>query len=60
MAVQIITHPDLPIPRVLPFLTNAIISLGGCRTEGIFRVPGDGERVNGTFLKNQFIFRIKM
>lgn len=39
--------PGLPIPRVLPFLTEAIISLGGCNTEGIFRVPGDGERVNG-------------
>ena len=39
--------PGLPIPRVLPFLAGAIISLGGCKTEGIFRVPGDGERVNG-------------
>ncbi|TPX41027.1 hypothetical protein SeMB42_g05768 [Synchytrium endobioticum] len=37
--------PDLPIPRVLPFLADAILSLNGCKTEGIFRVPGDADAV---------------
>ena len=35
----------LDIPKILPFSFNAIIQLGGCRTEGIFRVPGDADGV---------------
>jgi len=47
MIAQELLFPDLKIPKVLPFLADAILSLGGCKTEGLFRVPGDGERVNG-------------
>lgn len=35
------------VPRLLPFLTKAILSLNGCKTEGIFRVPGDADAVTG-------------
>jgi len=36
---------DGDIPKVLPFLSEAIIKLGGQKAEGIFRVPGDTEMV---------------
>ncbi|KAI9297276.1 hypothetical protein K502DRAFT_301114 [Neoconidiobolus thromboides FSU 785] len=38
-------HPDLTLPRVLPFLTDSVMKLNGHRSEGIFRVPGDMEMV---------------
>ena len=34
------------IPKVLPFLSNAIVKLGGEKAEGVFRVPGDTEMVS--------------
>ncbi|KAI8836572.1 hypothetical protein BC829DRAFT_421680 [Chytridium lagenaria] len=34
------------VPMILPFLIDAIMKLNGCRTEGIFRVPGDADMVN--------------
>ncbi|TPX34507.1 hypothetical protein SmJEL517_g02866 [Synchytrium microbalum] len=45
MRTQEEQFPDLPIPRVLPFLADAILSMNGCKTEGIFRVPGDADAV---------------
>ncbi|KAI8615026.1 hypothetical protein BC830DRAFT_1124468 [Chytriomyces sp. MP71] len=36
----------LALPRILLFLTDSILSLNGCATEGIFRVPGDIDMVN--------------
>lgn len=38
-------QPISPLPKILPFLTNAIIQLGGKTSEGIFRVPGDADEV---------------
>lgn len=38
-------YPELDVPRILPFLANAILDLNGCQTEGIFRVPGDADSV---------------
>ncbi|KAJ3010830.1 UNVERIFIED_CONTAM: hypothetical protein HDU68_001953 [Siphonaria sp. JEL0065] len=52
MAVQARENPkdsagrQLALPRILLFLTDAILSLNGCATEGIFRVPGDIDLVN--------------
>lgn len=45
MRLQSRTYPDQKVPIVLPFLADAILALGGTRTEGIFRVPGDGDAV---------------
>lgn len=38
-------HPDAVVPRILTFLSESIINLHGCNTEGIFRVPGDIDAV---------------
>ncbi|TPX55048.1 hypothetical protein PhCBS80983_g05628 [Powellomyces hirtus] len=45
MRVEAEKNPDAVVPRILPFLADAIIALKGCRTEGIFRVPGDADAV---------------
>ncbi|KAH7102162.1 hypothetical protein BKA62DRAFT_118752 [Auriculariales sp. MPI-PUGE-AT-0066] len=45
MRLQSRTYPNERVPIVLPFLADAILALGGSRTEGIFRVPGDGDAV---------------
>ncbi|KAI9142002.1 hypothetical protein BKA69DRAFT_1070956 [Paraphysoderma sedebokerense] len=37
--------PHIPVPRILPFLANAVLNLNGCQSEGIFRVPGDADGV---------------
>eukprot|EP00834_Sanchytrium_tribonematis_P005172 NODE_296_length_10502_cov_0.638374.p2 type:complete len:560 gc:universal NODE_296_length_10502_cov_0.638374:1694-15(-) len=37
---------DLQVPRILLFLSESLLELGGLKTEGIFRVPGDAESVN--------------
>jgi hypothetical protein len=34
------------VPIILPFLTDGILALGGTKSEGIFRVPGDGDAVS--------------
>lgn len=39
-----LTRPP-QVPRILSFLTKAVFDLGGCKTEGIFRVPGDSDEV---------------
>ncbi|KAL2916168.1 hypothetical protein HK105_204259 [Polyrhizophydium stewartii] len=38
--------PNMDLPRILLFLSDAILNLNGCKTEGIFRVPGDAEAVS--------------
>ncbi|KAI0236254.1 hypothetical protein L0F63_003880 [Massospora cicadina] len=45
MERQIKTNPELKLPKVLPFLTDAVLQLRGDQSEGIFRVPGDMEQV---------------
>ncbi|KAJ3219354.1 hypothetical protein HDU67_001573 [Dinochytrium kinnereticum] len=45
------------LPRILPFLVDAILSLNGCKTEGIFRVPGDADMVNGMYTHAFFVGR---
>jgi hypothetical protein len=39
------THPNLPLPYVLHVMTERLIEKGAERTEGIFRIPGNGKRV---------------
>ncbi|KAJ3365040.1 hypothetical protein GGF31_008839 [Allomyces arbusculus] len=38
-------HAHLKYPRILTFLARAVLSLGGTRCEGIFRVPGDMDQI---------------
>lgn len=45
MELQEQSYPGSQIPIVLKFLTNGILALGGLASEGIFRVPGDGDLV---------------
>ena len=44
-------QPELEVPKVLVFLTDAVINMGGCKTEGIFRVPASATEVQS--LKKQ-------
>ena len=39
-------YPDKQVPIILPFLADGILALGGTKSEGIFRVPGDGDLVS--------------
>lgn len=36
----------MQVPIILPFLADGILALGGTKSEGIFRVPGDGDAVS--------------
>lgn len=38
-------YPHQKVPIILPFLSDGILALGGTKSEGIFRVPGDGDLV---------------
>nr|GAT57728.1 Rho GTPase-activating protein 39 isoform 2 [Mycena chlorophos] len=40
------TYPSQKVPIILPFLADGILALGGTKSEGIFRVPGDGDSVS--------------
>ncbi|KAL1920456.1 uncharacterized protein VTP21DRAFT_833 [Calcarisporiella thermophila] len=51
MNLQSQTYPDLKIPRILPFLAQCILDLDGCKSEGIFRVPGDADLVTDLRLR---------
>ncbi|KAI8325557.1 RhoGAP-domain-containing protein, partial [Martensiomyces pterosporus] len=46
MADQELINRSTGLPRVLEQLTSLITSLGGEHTEGLFRVPGDGDAVS--------------
>ncbi|KAF9453926.1 hypothetical protein P691DRAFT_755001 [Macrolepiota fuliginosa MF-IS2] len=39
-------YPHKKVPIILPFLADGILALGGLRSEGIFRIPGDGDSVS--------------
>lgn len=39
-------YPSRKVPIILPFLADGILALGGTQSEGIFRVPGDGDAVS--------------
>lgn len=39
-------YPHLRIPIILPFLADGILALGGTKSEGIFRIPGDSDSVS--------------
>lgn len=39
-------NSDLDIPAIMVFLSDAILKLNGCQTEGIFRVPGDADAIS--------------
>jgi hypothetical protein len=39
-------YPHQKVPIILPFLADGILALGGTKSEGIFRIPGDGESVS--------------
>ncbi|KAE8541380.1 hypothetical protein D1P53_002739 [Cryptococcus gattii VGV] len=43
MDLQKTSYPQLKIPVILTFLADGILALGGTRSEGIFRIPGDGD-----------------
>lgn len=45
LEIQADLYPNDRVPIILPFLANGILALGGASTEGIFRVPGDGDGV---------------
>ncbi|RUS18343.1 hypothetical protein BC937DRAFT_88864 [Endogone sp. FLAS-F59071] len=45
MSLQQESLPDLKIPRIVPFLSDAVLTLNGQHSEGIFRVPGDVDEV---------------
>lgn len=39
-------YPHLRVPIILPFLADGILALGGTKSEGIFRIPGDSDSVS--------------
>ncbi|KAL6310302.1 hypothetical protein BKA93DRAFT_721925 [Sparassis latifolia] len=39
-------YPHMQVPIILPFLADGILALGGTKSEGIFRIPGDGDAVS--------------
>jgi hypothetical protein len=45
------TYPNAKIPIVLPFLADGILALGGMKSEGIFRVPGENDVVSDLRLR---------
>ncbi|KAJ7039153.1 hypothetical protein C8F04DRAFT_1087289 [Mycena alexandri] len=45
------TYPQQKVPIILPFLADGILALGGPKSEGIFRVPGDGDSVSDLKLR---------
>ncbi|KAJ7690652.1 hypothetical protein B0H17DRAFT_1064302 [Mycena rosella] len=44
-------YPHQKVPIILPFLADGILALGGTKSEGIFRVPGDGDSVSDLKLR---------
>nr|XP_039270764.1 rho GTPase-activating protein 39-like [Styela clava] len=46
MALQEVKYPDRRLPWIMTTLSDYVLKLGGNKTEGIFRVPGDIDEVN--------------
>jgi hypothetical protein len=46
MRLQERTYANSKVPIILPFLADGILALGGTKSEGIFRIPGDGDEVS--------------
>eukprot|EP01090_Pellita_catalonica_P009073 TRINITY_DN2013_c0_g1_i1.p1 TRINITY_DN2013_c0_g1~~TRINITY_DN2013_c0_g1_i1.p1 ORF type:complete len:567 (-),score=64.60 TRINITY_DN2013_c0_g1_i1:93-1793(-) len=46
MEAQKHSFSQLLVPRILTVLSDSVLRLGGCSNEGIFRVPGDIDKVN--------------
>ncbi|KAG8746338.1 hypothetical protein FRC10_005327 [Ceratobasidium sp. 414] len=46
MRLQERTYANSKVPIILPFLADGILALGGTKSEGIFRIPGDGDAVS--------------
>ncbi|XP_078282326.1 LOW QUALITY PROTEIN: rho GTPase-activating protein 39 [Rhinoraja longicauda] len=51
MNMQSDHHPDRQLPWVQAMLSEEVLKLNGAQTEGIFRVPGDIDEVNGLKLQ---------
>ena len=51
MRMQENSHPNLKVPRILPFLCDAVLAMNGQQCEGIFRVPADSEKTTELRLK---------
>ncbi|CDS12396.1 hypothetical protein LRAMOSA04590 [Lichtheimia ramosa] len=45
MSLPVHCDNGLKIPKIVPFLADAVLQLNGKYSEGIFRVPGDAEEV---------------
>ncbi|KAI8139231.1 hypothetical protein BJV82DRAFT_255614 [Fennellomyces sp. T-0311] len=45
MSLPVHSDNDLKIPKIVPFLADAVLQMNGQQSEGIFRVPGDAEEV---------------
>lgn len=47
LIISLPSHCDngLKIPKIVPFLADAVLKMNGLQSEGIFRVPGDAEEV---------------
>ncbi|KAI8061754.1 hypothetical protein BC940DRAFT_370513 [Gongronella butleri] len=45
MSMQKEKDDTLQIPRIVPFLAEAVLEMRGDQSEGIFRVPGDADEV---------------
>ncbi|KAF7984269.1 hypothetical protein HWV62_16118 [Athelia sp. TMB] len=39
-------YPHQKVPIILPFLADGMLALGGTKSEGIFRVPGDSDSIS--------------
>lgn len=46
MTLQEPRHPERRLPWIMTTLSEQVLKLGGNKTEGIFRVPGDIDEVN--------------
>lgn len=44
--LQEVAHSEVPIPLAVILLCNSLLSLGGMRTEGIFRISADSDSLN--------------
>jgi hypothetical protein len=59
LAAQKERFPELEIPWIQKELTKEIIRLGGFTTEGIFRLPGEIDKVNALKAQVQMDFKVQ-